>query len=168
MRERQQGGGVVRAWLVWWVLCAALWIALVDRVPPDEMLVGVVAATLGATAAVLVRQQRRLVLRPKARWILRAWRPALDMVRDLRPLAVALVTRGILRRTGTGRVHELPFDATGEDPESHAYRVLTATYGSVAPNTIVLDIDRERGKLYAHELVETGDPAAAAMPLGNP
>jgi multisubunit Na+/H+ antiporter MnhE subunit len=165
MRQRQHRGGALRAWLIWWALCAALWLALVDRVPLDELLTGVVAAALGATAAVLVRQQRRVVIRPRARWLLLAWRPALAMVRDLRPLAVTLVSRGILRRPGTGTVHELPLEATGDDPESHAYRVLTAAYGSAGPNTIVLDIDRDAGRLYAHQLVETRDPAASAMPL---
>jgi multisubunit Na+/H+ antiporter MnhE subunit len=168
MRERQQRGGAFRAWLAWWVLCAALWLALVDRVPLDELVTGVVAAALGATAAVLVRQQRRVVIRTRARWVLLAWRPALAMVRDLRPLAVALLRRGILRRAGTGTVHELDLGATGDDPTSHAYRVLTATYGSAGPNTIVLDVDREAGKVYAHQLVETGDPAASAMPLEEP
>jgi multisubunit Na+/H+ antiporter MnhE subunit len=163
-----QNRGALRAWLAWWVLCAALWLALVDRVPLDELLTGVVAAAIGATAAVLVRQQRRVVLRPRARWLLRVWRPALSMVRDLRPLAGALVRRGILRRAGTGTVHELSLDVTGDDPAAHAYRVLTATYGSAGPNTIVLDIDPEAGKLYAHELVEREDPAASAMPLGEP
>jgi multisubunit Na+/H+ antiporter MnhE subunit len=168
MRERQQRGGAIRAWVAWWVLCAALWLALVDRVPLDELLTGVVVAALGATAAVLVRRQRRVVIRPHARWLLLAWRPALAMVRDLRPLAVTLVQRGILRRPGTGTIHELPFDVTGDDPASHGYRVLTATYGSAGPNTIVLDVDLGAGKLYAHQLVETSDPKAAAMPLGDP
>jgi multisubunit Na+/H+ antiporter MnhE subunit len=167
MRERRQGGAL-RAWLTWWALCAALWLALVDRVPLDELLTGVVAAALAATAAVLVRRQRRVVTRPRVRWLLLAWRPALALVRDLRPLAVALLRRGILRGAGTGTVHELPFDITGDDPASHAYRVLTATYGSAGPNTIVLDVDREAGTLHAHQLVETADPEAAAMPLGEP
>jgi multisubunit Na+/H+ antiporter MnhE subunit len=167
MRERRQGGAL-RAWLTWWALCAALWLALVDRVPLDELLTGVVAAALAATAAVLVRRQRRVVTRPRVRWLLLAWRPALALVRDLRPLAVALLRRGILRGAGAGTVHELPFDITGDDPASHAYRVLTATYGSAGPNTIVLEVDREAGTLYAHQLVETADPEAAAMPLGEP
>lgn len=168
VRQRQQHGGAIGAWLVWWLLCAALWLALVDRVALGELLAGVVAAALGATAAVLVRRQRRVVIRPRARWLLRGWRPALAMVRDLRPLALTLVQRGILRRGGGGPVHELSYRGPGDDPSGHAFDVLTATYGSLAPNTIVLDVDREAGTLTAHQLVGTADPAAAAMPLGQP
>jgi multisubunit Na+/H+ antiporter MnhE subunit len=66
----------------------------------------------------------------------------------------------------TGTVHVLPFAATGDDPEQAALRVLTAALGSLGPNTIVIDIDTDAGTLYAHQLV-SGDPVAAAMPLGG-
>ena len=37
-----------------------------------------------------------------------------------------------------------------------------------ATNTIVVDIDTERGILRAHELEPTQDPVRGAMPLGRP
>jgi ribose/xylose/arabinose/galactoside ABC-type transport system permease subunit len=50
--ESPRGGGgragAVRAFAAWWVLCAALWLALIDRIRLDELLTGVVAATIGA------------------------------------------------------------------------------------------------------------------------
>lgn len=157
--------GALRAWAIWWVLCAALWLALVDRTKLDELLFGAGAAALGATAAVLVRQQRSALMRPRARWLRGAWRPPLALVTDLAPLARALVTRGILRRRQTGRIHELPYDAVGDDPRDGAHRVLTAVLGSLGPNTIVLEIDAETRTLIAHQLVPTKDPARKAMPL---
>lgn len=159
-------GGAARAWLVWWVLGAALWLALFDRVPLAGLVTGAVAATLGATAAVLVRAQRKTVIRPRARWLAPGLKATAAMVTDLVPLVQALVTRGVLRRPVTGTVHVLPFAATGDDPEQAGLRVLTATLGSFGPNTIVLDIDTDSGMLYAHQLV-TSDPAESAMPLGR-
>lgn len=156
----------MRAWCVWWLLCAALWLAMVDRTALDELLSGVVAAALGATAAVLVRQQRRTLIRPRARWLRTAWwRQPLALVRDLGPLARALVTRGVLRREETGTIAALPFDAVGDDPRQAAYRVLTATLGSLGPNTIVLDVDPDTRTLHAHQLVPSADPAREALPL---
>jgi len=160
--------GAVRAWAIWWILCAALWLALVDRVKLDEMVAGALAAALGATAAVLVRQQRRALLRPRLRWLRGAWRPVLALFADLWPLAKALAVRGVLRRGGVGRLSELRFDAAGGDPRQAAYRVLTAALGSLGPNTIVLEIDAERGRLIAHQLVPTADPERRAMPLEGP
>lgn len=160
--------GALRAWAIWWVLCAALWMALVDRVPLDELMTGVVVAALGATAAVVVRQQRRTVLRPRARWLRSAWRPLLALVADLVPLARALWTRGIRRRQEAGAIRTMRFDAVGDDPEQAAYRVLTTALGSLGPNTIVLEVDAEARLLYAHQLVPTDDPARSAMPLEGP
>lgn len=157
--------GAARAFVAWWVLCAALWLALIDRTTLDEMMTGVVAATFGATAAVLVRGQRQVVVRPRARWFRSAWSSLLALAGDLWPLTRALVLRGVLRRTQTGESFALPFEAAGDDPHSAALRVFTAGLGSFGPNTIVLDIDAERGVLHAHQLVPTSDPASSAMPL---
>ena len=150
------------------MLCAALWLALVDRVQPAELVTGVVAAGLGATAAVLVRQQRETLVRVRARWLRSAWQPALALIGDLWPLARTLVCRGVLRRDATGTVHALPFAMVADDPEDAAFRVLTAALGSLGPNTIVLEIDVDARLLYAHQLVSTPDPASRAMPLGKP
>jgi multisubunit Na+/H+ antiporter MnhE subunit len=160
--------GALRAWAIWWALCAALWLALVDRVKLDELLTGVVAAALGATAAVLVRQQRRTLLRPRARWLRSAWRPALALVSDLWPLARVLVVRGVLRRRETGRLTSVPFAQTGHDPREAAFRVLTATLGSLGPNTIVLGVDEDERALVVHQLAPTADPARSALPLEAP
>jgi multisubunit Na+/H+ antiporter MnhE subunit len=168
-QQGPEGGGgragAARAWLIWWVLGAALWLALFDRVPLSGLVTGAVAATLGATAAVLVRQQRRIVLRPRARWLGPGLRATAKLVTDLAPLAGAFVTRGVLRRPVTGTLHMLPFAATGDNPEQAALRVLTAALGSFGPNTVVVDIDTDSGTLYAHQLV-TRDPAGESMPLG--
>jgi multisubunit Na+/H+ antiporter MnhE subunit len=170
--ESPRGGGgragAVRAFAIWWVLCAALWLALVDRIRLDELLTGVVAATVGATAAVLVRQERQVVLRPRLRWLTGAWRPVLALGGDLWPLARALLRRGVLRRPERGEFVELPFEAVADTPRDAAFRVLTSTLGSLGPNTIVVDVDRERRLLRAHQLEPTGDPARGAMPLEGP
>jgi uncharacterized lipoprotein YddW (UPF0748 family) len=174
---RQQAGprggggrrGAVRAWCAWWLLCAALWLALVDRTALDELLTGVVAAALGATAATLVRQQRNTVLRPRARWLRSAWwKQPLALVRDIGPLMQALVTRGVLRRPQTGAIATHRFDAVTDDPRAAAYRVLTATLGSLGPNTIVLHVDPDAETLWAHQLVPRSDPVQDAMPLEGP
>jgi multisubunit Na+/H+ antiporter MnhE subunit len=162
MSEPHPRRGTLRAWLAWWVVCAAVWLALVDRTPLDELLTGLVATTLGATAAVLVRSQRILLLRPRARWIKAAWRPALALATDLWPLARALPRRE------RGVIHELPFGVVGENPDDAAFRSVNVALGSVGPNTIVLDIDTERRVLYAHQLVPTADPARSAIPLREP
>jgi multisubunit Na+/H+ antiporter MnhE subunit len=145
------GGGAAgarRAWLAWWVVLTALWLALADSRRLEEVVAGVLVGALGATASVIVRAQRDVLLRPRLRWVLDALRPLGRWPRDLWALARALFERPV------GRIVEEPFEATGEDPRSAAQRALANAGGSLAPNAIVVEIDADRGVLVRHELVE--------------
>jgi multisubunit Na+/H+ antiporter MnhE subunit len=167
-RDPSRHPGAVRAWLVWWVLLAALWLALVDTVVVPELVAGAVAAAIAATGAVLVRGRRQILLRPRAAWAPAALRAMARFGPDLVPLATALWRRGVRRSGERGRLVEVPYGAVGDDPEAAAHRVLTEAIGSFAPNSIVVDVDRERRVLLVHELVATDDPAAGAAPLPDP
>jgi multisubunit Na+/H+ antiporter MnhE subunit len=167
-RDRPRHPGAVRAWMIWWVLLAGLWLALVDTVVVPELVAGAIAAAIAATGAVIVRGQRRLLLRPRARWMRHAAGPIARTVPELGPLAVALWRRGVRRRDERGRLVEVPYTAVGDDPTDAAHRAFTQALGSLAPNTVVVGIDVERRILLLHELVATDDPAARAMPLPDP
>src|SRR6266516_1862312 len=123
---------VAAAWLAWWVVLAAVYMLLADDPAPPELATGALAAAIGATGAVLVRAQRHTLLRPPARWLRGAWRPLAGMVTDLAPLVRALAGTGVARRPGTSGFVEVPFDATGDDPEDTAYRAFTEAFGSLA------------------------------------
>jgi hypothetical protein len=144
--------GMVRAWLTWFVLLYALYVLLADNTVLPELVVGVVAAAVGATGAVVVRQQRARLLRPRARMLTGAWRPLLGVFADLVPLTRVLVTRGILRHPGEGRLEETPFTPLSDSGEDAAERALAEALGSLAPNGIVVGIDHERGVLVTHRL----------------
>jgi len=167
-RERSRHPGAARAWLVWWALLMALWLALVDTVLAPELVAGAICAAIAATGAVIVRQQRRLLLRPRVRWIRCAGRPMRSAITDLGPLARALWRRGVRRRDERGALVEVPYPAVGDDPRAAAHRVFTEALGSLAPNTLVVGVDHERRVLLVHQLVPTDDPAADAKPLPEP
>jgi hypothetical protein len=151
--------GALLAWVAWWLICEGLWLSLVDNTHFHELMVGVVVALIGATAAVLVRSQRILVMRPRARWLLNAWRPLAGYVRELVPVTLALV------RGRRGRLVAVSFDAREEDPREAARRVFAKSAGSFAPNAYVVGADEERGLLLVHQLVPSSDPAADVDPL---
>src|SRR3954465_14950878 len=137
----------VRSWVVWWALCAALWLLLVDRTPTAELLAGAGVAAAGATVAVLIRGRRLVLLSPSPRWLPALVRPLAGLVGDLVPLTRVLVAQAQARRRGgaRGTLTGLRYDAAG-DP---THRTLTEALGSLAPNTIVVDVDERRGVLAA-------------------
>src|SRR4051795_8196129 len=129
------GGGGLRgaalAWAAWWVVCACLWLLLVDNLHRSELIVGAGVAVLAAGAALGVRQQRRVILRPRLRWLLRVWRPIAAFPRDMWLVIKALPARR------TGRFVALPAATGGDDPRGAAQHVLMQTAGSFAPNLYV-------------------------------
>jgi hypothetical protein len=144
--------GMVRAWLTWFVLLYALYLLLADNPVLPELATGVVAAAIGATGAVVVRAQRARLLKPKPRMLSGAWRPLLGIFTDLVPLTRVLVTSGVRRRPTASRVDETPFSALSDSGEDAAERALAETLGTVAPNSIVVGLDHERGVLITHRL----------------
>lgn len=144
--------GMARAWLIWFVLLYALYLLLADNAVLPELLTGVVAAAIGATGTVLVRSQRTRLLKPRVRMLKGAGRPVLGIFGDLVPLTRVLVTHGVLRRPPAGRIEERPFTALSDSGEDAAERALAEALGSLAPNSIVVGLDRERGVLLTHRL----------------
>jgi multisubunit Na+/H+ antiporter MnhE subunit len=168
-RDPPRHPGAVRAWVIWWVLLAALWLALVDTVAVPELVAGAIGAAIAATGAVIVRDQRRLLLRPRLAWIRCAGGPLRRTVTDLGPLARELWWSGVRRRAAHGALVEVPYTAVAvDDPDAATHRVFTEALGSLAPNTLIVDVDRERRVLLVHQLVPTDDPAAEAKPLPDP
>jgi hypothetical protein len=153
VRGPRGGGGARgarRAWAARWVLLTALYVALTDTRRPAELGAAVLVGALGAVAATVVRAHREVVLRPRPDDL----RAILDGVRRW-PRDLPLLVRALVARE-PGRVVEVPFAATGEDPRSAARRAVAVAGGSLAPNTIVIEIDAERGVLVRHELVGDG------------
>jgi hypothetical protein len=141
-------------WIISWILLTGLYILLVlDSIDMAELVTGAVAAAVGATAATTVRSQRLVVFRPRLRWALGLWRLPLQTVRDTGILIAALWRRLILRQPVGGSFRAVPFRAGGEDPEAAARRAIAEGVGSFAPNTYILDVDREHELILAHQLV---------------
>jgi multisubunit Na+/H+ antiporter MnhE subunit len=154
----------LRPWIAWWLALALLYLLLDDSLKLPELAVGAIAAAVGATGATLVARHSPAA-RPQGRWLIAALRPLLGVFGDLAALASVLVRRGILRHDDAGVLVEVPFRATSDELDDVAYRAWTETLGSLAPNTVVVDVDKTRGILLAHQLHATSDAPARAAPL---
>ena len=143
-----------RAWLLAWVALFALWLALVGTLDRLDVVAGSVAAAVAATAAVLVRAQG-LPRASAGAHVLRYAGHALarvpgDTARVLGPLARGRTPNGAFR------VVALP----PGDWRTRGPRGVAALIGSLAPNTIVVDVDGERRQALVHDLVRPPDPEA--------
>lgn len=150
---KQRRVTMVRAWIAWWAQSAALWLALVDRTPLASLATGAVVAAIAATGAVLVRRQRQIVTRVRAVWWARAVRTAAGLVTDLPLLVVVLWRRGVLRRDEHGEIVESPFAAADrQDPVQAGDRAAAEAIGSLAPSSVVIDVDIDRAVIVEHRL----------------
>jgi hypothetical protein len=139
-------------WLAAWALLFTLWMALAGTLAFSEILAGSAAAAVASTAVEVVRRQGLVRFRPHPRWLVRAWRLPWRTVREFAALSVALGRSLSGRRIG-GRFVSLPFPVGGNDSRSSARRAVFTVAASVAPNTYVVDFDRNEGRVIAHQLL---------------
>ena len=151
--------GALAAWVGWWVVSALLWLWLVDNTHVPELVVGAGVSAIAASAALVVRQQRQVVLRPRPSWLLGLWRPLVTYPRDIWLLARALPRRR------AGRFVALPSHVEGDDPHAAAQRVLMQVAASFSPNTYVIGTDVDRDLVLVHQLVPTRSVEDDADPL---
>jgi multisubunit Na+/H+ antiporter MnhE subunit len=155
-RHRQRNLPAARrvgSWLVWWVLMMSFWVMIDDSVETDELLAGAGAAALAAVFAELVTYQAATRFRMRTGWLGPALRLPGQVVAD-----TIIVYRALWRRLAHGEQPpsaflELPARFGDDTPEGVTRRTLLIGGTSLAPNTFVLGLDRERDVMVVHRLV---------------
>ena len=149
-----------RAWLVWWVLLMSLWVIVDDSIAVDELLAGAGAAALAAFLADLVTHQAATRFRMRAGWLVPALSLPGQVARDTVVVFAALWRRLARGEQPPSGFREIPARFGGTSDEDAIRRVLLVGGRSVAPNTFVLGIDRERSVMVVHQLVASEGKAA--------
>ena len=146
-------------WLVWWVLLMSFWVILDDSIALDELLAGAGAAALAATLAELVGHHAATRFRMRAGWVVPALGLPGQVVRDTVIVFAALWRRLAHGEQPPSAFREIPTRFGDDSDEGVTRRVLLVGGRSVAPNTFVLGIDKERDVMVVHQLVNEGKPA---------
>ncbi len=149
------------AWASGGALAGAFYLLLIDTLALPELAVLAVAAVLSATGLEFARERLAGGKGIELRWLARLHRPLVrvpgDVVHVVRQILVALVRR----ERSLGAFRAVPFaPAEGRRASAHA---LAEALGSLAPNTIVVGVDRERGLLLAHQLRRSGGRKAVDL-----
>ncbi|HEY0395043.1 MAG TPA: hypothetical protein VGD01_11170 [Candidatus Elarobacter sp.] len=149
--RRANGRGRAPAALVLWIAFAAVEALLVGKIDPQETPVGIAIAGLAAlcTTGALVAAGDRYAVPLGA--FARLPSVAAAVVRD------TFVVTGVLLRALGGRppddrLERVHFDAGGDDARSAARRALVVAGTSASPNSVVADVDLERGAMIVHRL----------------
>jgi multisubunit Na+/H+ antiporter MnhE subunit len=138
---------------VWWLGLFGFWLLLVGTSESLELVAGACAAVLGAALAEGVRSRLSIDMSLLGG----AWRIPWRILRDFGLITWVL----ILQVTGVRPVRsswvEVRFPRAGEPGR----RAAAAALGSVSPNAIVAEVDRERNVAVVHELV----PSSGSTPV---
>jgi multisubunit Na+/H+ antiporter MnhE subunit len=158
-RERPQA----RFWLAWYVALFLLWLAFVDTLATAELVLGLVAAAVAATAAELVRAQDLVRFRLEWAWLRDLHRLPWQVLAGSWALWAAL-WRHLTGRPVTGSFVALPFPVEQDDATSAGRRALVTGTVSLTPNAFVVGIEGDEGFVLLHQLVpEATQPVPPSM-----
>lgn len=141
----------------------ALWIFFVFETSASELLVGAAAAALSVLAAIVSLRSAPACFEPKAGWLLEAWRLPGMIAGDLVQLSKHLARQMVRApsRSSWSRVNFLP--AAGEC-RAAAQRTLAVLLVTTTPNSVVVNIDSEKGELLLHQ-AQAGKPPTVIQKL---
>ena len=130
-----------------------LWVAIDDSIGLAELGAGAVVAALAALLTEAALHQADLHPRLRLRWLTGAYRLPGQVLGD-----TVLVFRALARQLAHGEdppsgFRELPVQLRDTGDDAVTRRVLLVGANSLAPNTVVLDVDAEREVMVVHQLV---------------
>jgi multisubunit Na+/H+ antiporter MnhE subunit len=153
----------LRFWIAWYVALVVLWLAFVDTFATQEVILGLVAAAMAATAAELVRSQELVRFDVELRWLRDLHQLPWQVLRDCWLLAVAL-WRHCTGHPVRGVFRVVPFPSEADDARAAGRRALVTVVASAAPNTVVVGVEGGEGEMLVHQLVpEPGSPVPPSM-----
>jgi multisubunit Na+/H+ antiporter MnhE subunit len=130
-----------------------LWVAVDDSIGLAELGAGAVVAALAALLTEVALHQADLHPRLRLRWLAGAYRLPGQVLGD-----TVLVFRALARQLAHGEdppsgFRELPVQLGDAGADAVTRRVLLVGANSLAPNTVVLDVDADREVMVVHQLV---------------
>lgn len=136
----------------------ALWLLLTDNLVEPELIAGGVAALLAGALATHLWGLSELHPRLRAGMLVRMYRPLVLLVTDTTRVLRVLALAPVCGRRPHGRLVAARYQATQDEPEQLARRILSAWGASVGSNRYVIGIDRDQQMLLVHELTSAPGP----------
>lgn len=154
-RRRREDLALARrlgSFLIWWVLLMSFWVWIDDSIALPELLVGAGVAVLGAALAEVAQYQADTHVRIRIEWLAKALTLPVEIGRDFGVVMRALFLQLVRGRQPASTFEAIPVRPGGDTAEKMTRRALLVAGTSVAPNTLVLGIDQDRGEMLVHHL----------------
>lgn len=140
------------------VLGGGFYLLLIDTTSlPELYILGGVALACGVAFAV-GHESEFVEARVRLRWLPRVGRLAARIPIDIGLVCWEALAQLARPRATRGMFRAAAFGAIKADSSDTGRRALVESLGSVAPNTIIVGVDSERGLLLVHQLRRQGDP----------
>jgi hypothetical protein len=162
------------AWTAAGLLAGGLYLLLIDTTSLPELIVAVAAAAIAATAFDLAREQETAGgLSVRLRWLATLPRALVKVPRDIALVSFMAFRQLLSPRRINGTFRAVPFHCGPEHDIEIGRRALAESFGSFAPNTIIVGVDVERELILGHQLRQTGgaeaiDVLRLGSDTGNP
>jgi hypothetical protein len=141
-------------WVGWWAVSFGLWVLLVFKTEPAELVAGALAAAFAATGAELVRSRGYAPFAPDPGWARMLLRLPREVAEDTWRMAVLLARHFLRGERIKGCFRIVAFSpGSRDDPRAQARRAVVEWLGCVSPNTYVLGIDEKHRVAVVHQLV---------------
>jgi hypothetical protein len=140
------------------LLGGGFYFQLIDTTSLPELYLLAGVALACAIAFLLAREQGFVEARVLPWWLPRSWRLLWRIPADIAIVCWEAIAQLVRPRTERGVFRATAFGATREVPADTGRRAVAETVGSLAPNTIVVGVDAERGLLLTHQLRRNGPP----------
>ena len=134
-----------------WLGFLLLWFLFVFQLTWAELIVGAFSSAATVAAAYVAFRAVPACFEPRLHWIAQVWRLPVLTVTDLW-LLLKHLGREMIRKPSLSSFKMTTFRSTSEECQAAAQRALAILFVSTAPNSVVLDIDCEKGQMLFHEL----------------
>jgi len=137
------------------LIAGAFYLLLIDTVSTPELYAMCGVVLVAGVAFECSRELGFTEATFRLRWLRFAWRAVLQIPLDIVLVGREAAAQFARRKPSRGEFRVVPFRG-GEDADDHGRAALTELLGSLAPNTIVLGVDQQRGLVLVHQLRRNG------------
>jgi multisubunit Na+/H+ antiporter MnhE subunit len=145
-----------------WAASMLVWLALTGTLQASELLVGAVASVIGAAGAAAALLRRPRLVRLTRGWAKPLLKTPVNVFRDSWLLTVEL-SRMLGGHRPRGSFRWVDVDLTSDRASNDLRETVLTLAISMAPNSIVIGVDRDAGRALVHELLPTHPDSAGEM-----